>query len=76
MGSPAIVAAREQAMTIVHDGKFDGLFGEDGGHKPRRARTAEPLMAGLFGANSIILKQADRKSPAMRRVEPVDHKED
>lgn len=63
-------------MTIVHDGKFDGLFGEDGSHKRHRALAVEPLMAGVFGANSITLKQADRKSPATRPIEPVCPDED
>ena len=62
-------------MTIAHDAKFDGLFGEDGSRKPRRARAAEPPMAGLFGANSIIVKPADRKSPAMPPAGPIDYED-
>lgn len=63
-------------MTIAHDGKFDGLFGENGTHEQRPARTAEPPMAGMFGANSIILKQADRKSPVMSPADLVHPDED
>ena len=76
MGPHDMVAAQEQGMTIAHDRKFGGLFGENGWHRPRGARADEPLMAGLFGANSISLRQADLKSPAMMPVEPVDHEED
>lgn len=63
-------------MTIVHDGKFDGVFGENGPHEQRRARGAEPPMAGMFGANSITLKQADRKSPVTPSTELVYPDED
>jgi hypothetical protein len=63
-------------MTIVHDVKFDGLFGENGSHEQRRARAAEPPMAGMFGANSVTLKRADRKSLVTPSAELVYPDED
>lgn len=61
-------------MNSGHDKRFDGLFGEEGANPARkrraRKRAGEPPLAGMFGARSNPLKQADRKSPAAKPSPP------
>jgi len=57
-------------VSLGHQTKFDGIFGDEEGSHPRSAggdrasHAVEPPLAGLFGAKRAPFRTSDRKSPA------------